>query len=142
MGEQPNPWDRLQPQDTVSRHRSQLPVTWKCRLYLHPPLGSQPYYPANIFAESALILWLRQVVTGSKTLTSRLPTVLSFNYLKESTVLSWYIFQKDPNKKIGLQVVRFLSWRPDVYYIRCRTASSIWTLGCDQPVIPEVAFIR
>ena len=26
--------------------------------------------------------------------------------------------------------------------LRCQTASSLWTLGCDQPVIPGVAFIR
>ena len=25
---------------------------------------------------------------------------------------------------------------------RCQTASSLWTLGGDQPVIPRVAFIR
>src|SRR6187431_3507879 len=29
MGEQPNPWDRLQPQDTTSRHRGAKP----CRRY-------------------------------------------------------------------------------------------------------------
>jgi hypothetical protein len=29
MGEQPNPWDRLQPQDATSRHRGAKP----CRRY-------------------------------------------------------------------------------------------------------------
>ena len=29
-----------------------------------------------------------------------------------------------------------------MFYIRCQTAPSLWTLGSDQPVIPRVAFIR
>jgi len=28
------------------------------------------------------------------------------------------------------------------FWLRCQTASSLWTLGGDQPVIPRVAFIR
>src|ERR1700737_5253496 len=36
MGEQPNPWDRLQPQDATSRHRTFSAVSSKRRLYLHP----------------------------------------------------------------------------------------------------------
>ena|SRR3989344_2825885 len=31
---------------------------------------------------------------------------------------------------------------PEMGLSRCQTASSIWTLGSDQPVIPGVAFIR
>src|SRR5260370_42385222 len=36
MGEQPNPWDRLQPQDATSRHRTFLCRFRQRRLYLHP----------------------------------------------------------------------------------------------------------
>src|SRR6202171_4766121 len=36
MGEQPNPWDRLQPQDATSRHRTFSAVFQQRRLYLHP----------------------------------------------------------------------------------------------------------
>src|SRR6184192_3590371 len=36
MGEQPNPWDLLQPQDATSRHRTFLRrYRWR-RIYLHP----------------------------------------------------------------------------------------------------------
>ncbi|EHT74669.1 cell wall-associated hydrolase family protein [Staphylococcus aureus subsp. aureus CIG149] len=31
MGEQPNPWDRLQPQDAMSRHRGAKPPR-RCEL--------------------------------------------------------------------------------------------------------------
>src|ERR1700674_2724695 len=36
MGEQPNPWDRLQPQDATSRHRTFSAVFRQRTLYLHP----------------------------------------------------------------------------------------------------------
>jgi hypothetical protein len=36
IGEQPNPWDLLQPQDATSRHRTCLHRSRWCRLYLHP----------------------------------------------------------------------------------------------------------
>src|SRR6516165_1083494 len=36
MGEQPNPWDQLQPQDATIRHRASFHrYRWR-RLYLHP----------------------------------------------------------------------------------------------------------
>ena len=36
IGEQPNPWDQLQPQDVMSRHRIvNLILSNKVRLYLH-----------------------------------------------------------------------------------------------------------
>src|ERR1700682_4074286 len=38
MGEQPNPWDLLQPQDATSRHRTVIPHSCGSRLYLHPAL--------------------------------------------------------------------------------------------------------
>ncbi len=36
MGEQPNPWDLLQPQDATSRHRTCIRRSRRRRLYLHP----------------------------------------------------------------------------------------------------------
>src|SRR5580704_11000756 len=36
MGEQPNPWDLLQPQDATIRHRASFHHSWWRRLYLHP----------------------------------------------------------------------------------------------------------
>src|SRR3984957_2521483 len=36
MGEQPNPWDLLQPQDATIRHRAYFHHYWWRRLYLHP----------------------------------------------------------------------------------------------------------
>src|ERR1700694_2530695 len=35
IGEQPTPWDLLQPQDATIRHRTLLHHSWWCRLYLH-----------------------------------------------------------------------------------------------------------
>src|ERR1700733_6523517 len=34
IGEQPNPWDLLQPQDAMSRHRTRFHAFTWCRLYL------------------------------------------------------------------------------------------------------------
>src|SRR5206468_9592468 len=38
MGEQPNPWEVLPPQDATSRHRAFFHHSWRRRLYLHPSL--------------------------------------------------------------------------------------------------------
>jgi hypothetical protein len=35
MGEQPNPWDLLQPQDVMSRHRISIPLPFR---FFPPPL--------------------------------------------------------------------------------------------------------
>ena len=35
IGEQPNPWDPLQPQDVTSRHRIILMLSYEFRLYHH-----------------------------------------------------------------------------------------------------------
>jgi hypothetical protein len=35
IGEQPNPWELLHPQDAMSRHRTKFPAFTWCRLYLH-----------------------------------------------------------------------------------------------------------
>lgn len=39
-GEQPDPWDLLQPQDAMSRHRTLITSFFVCRLYLHPDVTS------------------------------------------------------------------------------------------------------
>src|SRR6266516_8141733 len=41
MGEQPNPWDLLQPQDATSRHRTFIRRYRRRRLSLHPALSSE-----------------------------------------------------------------------------------------------------
>jgi hypothetical protein len=46
MGEQPNPWDLLQPQDATIRHRASFHrFRWR-RLYLHPSRASSGEGPA------------------------------------------------------------------------------------------------
>src|SRR5467141_2852967 len=35
IGEQPNPWELLHPQDAMSRHRTTIHAFTWCRLYLH-----------------------------------------------------------------------------------------------------------
>src|SRR6476619_3675416 len=46
MGEQPNPWDRLQPQDAMSRHRGAKPVR-RCGL-LEPISLLSPEYLLSV----------------------------------------------------------------------------------------------
>src|SRR3954467_6983851 len=42
IGEQPNPWELLHPQDAMSRHRTVFHAfAWR-RLYLHPVVGRRP----------------------------------------------------------------------------------------------------
>src|SRR6266542_557400 len=41
MGEQPNPWEVLPPQDATSRHRAISAVVRRCRLSLHPSLENR-----------------------------------------------------------------------------------------------------
>ena len=42
MGEQPNPWDQLQPQDATIRHRALFHRSRWRRLYLHPARARSP----------------------------------------------------------------------------------------------------
>jgi hypothetical protein len=77
MGEQPNPWDLLQPQDATSRHRAMIPHSCGRRLYLHPALGrarGQRVIEAIDLSEDKSRLshdsWRsRSVVTGSNSAT-------------------------------------------------------------------------
>ena len=39
IGEQPNPWELLHPQDAMSRHRTCFRSFLRCRLCLHPVVG-------------------------------------------------------------------------------------------------------
>ena len=44
IGEQPNPWELLHPQDAMSRHRTEFhDFAWR-RLYLHPVAGFRPHW--------------------------------------------------------------------------------------------------
>ena len=102
MGEQPNPWDLLQPQDATSRHRTLAPHSCGSRLYLHPALvGEKGEGPAF---DSGHRFTLRygalshgsfgradQSLRGQTSCLerSRLPTVLSG---LEFTVISWHYY--------------------------------------------------
>src|SRR5438552_411720 len=90
MGEQPNPWDLLQPQDATSRHRTFASHSCESRLYLHPALlrkrarGQRLIAAINLSFDTVHYLTVlfgknRSVVTGSNSPVkeSRLPTVLS-----------------------------------------------------------------
>ena len=46
MGEQPNPWDRLQPQDAMSRHRGAKPPR-RCELWGDKPVIPGSFYPLS-----------------------------------------------------------------------------------------------
>src|SRR5260370_492300 len=48
IGEQPNPWELLHPQDAMSRHRTVVHAfTWR-RLYLHLVAGYSPWGLASL----------------------------------------------------------------------------------------------
>src|ERR1700694_722161 len=71
MGEQPNPWERLQPQDATSRHRTFSAVFQQRRLYLHPARpkarGRRVVAVMNLPFRHELPPWLQAtVVTGSR----------------------------------------------------------------------------
>src|SRR5436305_12209505 len=84
MGEQPNPWDLLQPQDATSPHRTLIPRCRRRRLYLHPARvrarGRRIAVSIDLHVsgrEHRLGTLRASVVTGSSsTRSSRLPTVL------------------------------------------------------------------
>jgi hypothetical protein len=100
MGEQPNPWEVLPPQDATSRHRANLRRYRRCRLSLHPArvMSEGPAFDGDhrvASAEADLPSHHSQcesgsVVTGScRFVVGRLPTVLSS--LEESTVISRFL---------------------------------------------------
>ncbi len=146
MGEQPNPWDLLQPQDATSRHRTFAPHSCGSRLYLHPALFRERARGQRLIAAIDLscdkvryltVLFRERTDQSLRGQTlylqeNRLPTVLSPSQLStrwsEFTVISWYFLLR--------------SSRSTPQMLRCQTSPSLWTLGGDQPVIPGVAFIR
>ena len=97
MGEQPNPWEVLPPQDATSRHRAKFRRYRRCRLSLHPaPTKSEG--PASDGDRS--FLRFRSVIAISPSRSrwisrygvmsfDRLPTVLSS--CEESTVISRFV---------------------------------------------------
>src|ERR687887_307805 len=69
-GEQPDPWDLLQPQDATSRHRAIFRRYRRRRLSLHPALASEGSaccgdYGFRTSARSHHLGQLASVVTGS-----------------------------------------------------------------------------
>src|SRR5438876_4964947 len=43
IGEQPNPWELLHPQDAMSRHRTEFHAFARRRLYLHPAVDRRSF---------------------------------------------------------------------------------------------------
>jgi hypothetical protein len=89
MGEQPNPWDQLQPQDATIRHRACFHRSRWRRLYLHPARETSGEGPASDGGHKfGLIDQQRAISPSSKRMdqslrghggnvSARLPTVLS-----------------------------------------------------------------
>ncbi len=90
MGEQPNPWDRLQPQDAMSRHRGAKPLRRYGRsgaISLLSPgyllsVERRPFHSESAGSlgpafTSARPICLAVKLTYTLTLYARLPTVLS-----------------------------------------------------------------
>ena len=80
MGEQPNPWDRLQPQDATSRHRTFSAVSSSAD-YIFTLLDESEgsaCCDSHKFADLArtATVAIATVVTGSISQMRRLPTVL------------------------------------------------------------------
>ncbi len=80
MGEQPNPWEVLPPQDATSRHRTCLRHFWRRRLYLHP---AQPKARGRRFVVTIDLL-LGFTTAASKGL-SRYGVTCGSLYLKSSS---------------------------------------------------------
>ena len=79
MGEQPNPWDRLQPQDATSRHRTFSAVSSSADYLFTLPFlarGRRVVAAKNLHVAWTATVALATVVTGSISHTKRLPTVL------------------------------------------------------------------
>src|SRR5216110_2780571 len=80
MGEQPNPWDRLQPQDATSRHRTFSAVSSSADYLFTLPCvarGRRVVAAINLrIARAATVAGQATVVTGSISHAKRLPTVL------------------------------------------------------------------
>ena len=101
MGEQPNPWERLHPQDATSRHRALFRCYQRRRLSLHPSCKfageGSAYCGVHRFAltaENATSSFRTQSLRGH-TLASGLPTVLpTFGAMHPgvgSTVISRFV---------------------------------------------------
>ena len=54
-GEQPDPWDLMQPQDRMSRHRNRSTLSSGIRLYLHPPAEAELAYDKGSCSPISLV---------------------------------------------------------------------------------------
>ena len=146
MGEQPNPWDLLQPQDATSRHRTFAPHSCGSRLYLHPALerarGQRLIVTTDLSYDTVHYLtvpvWRKPI--------SRYGVKLSLVAESTSHGVVLISFGTCPREMVGIHryklVLLLLSSSSTPQMLRCQTSPSLWTLGGDQPVIPGVAFIR
>ncbi len=148
MGEQPNPWDLLQPQDATIRHRA-------CR----PPLlvaqtisSSSPDCPEEEPASDEIRLICRELA-----LPAAIPSHQSRNKVREldQSLRGQDLAVRLPTVLSSARVLKLAGvhrYKPILFgdgisavsplMLRCQTSPSMWTLGGDKPVIPRVAFIR
>src|SRR2546428_5389014 len=158
MGEQPNPWDLLQPQDATSRHRTFCPPLPAAQTISSPCSTNRAR--GRRIADS--------LISGSKpvlrTASARRPQSLRGHAEALATTLvssgrstihcasadfpRYYPILRcgsDRTQALGSTVIsRFeidISADPP-QILRCQTLPSMWTLGKDKPVIPGVPFIR
>ena len=146
MGEQPNPWDLLQPQDATIRHRScNLPVDWRFRcsadytFILPIRARGRRYDSAHRFARlvgaarpshrSTERISRYRVITATS-VSVRLPTVLPSTRSTSRSGFTVISRSVDDVSIISPLYVEVPNLPVDV------------TLGGDKPVIPGVAFIR
>jgi hypothetical protein len=151
MGEQPNPWDLLQPQDATSRHRTFTPLSLAAQTMSSPCLTKGEGSACCGVLRFGSSSWLGLVnATGSKRSQSlrghALAVAVGLPYVRTSHGVA---FLHIPGRawlwREGFAVIsrcfeqRFRCSHPK---LRCQTVPSIWTLGNDQPVIPRVPFSR
>jgi hypothetical protein len=150
MGEQPNPWDLLQPQDATSRHRGAKP----CRRCDALQFLAGQTIPLSLSRQWRLMEAIDLAVAGSRFHLSHKREVVTgeacIAYLERIPDLARSDARSNYDKHPSLGIThRMLShfWLGLHRYEPLFTAQSLGrgatlTLGQDQPVIPGVAFIR
>ena len=84
MGEQPNPWDRLQPQDAMSRHRGAKPPRWWTLG------GDKPVIPRVAFIRWAMALPYGTTGSLSPTFVPARPVCLAVKLPSAFTLCEWF----------------------------------------------------
>ncbi len=133
IGEQPNPWELLHPQDMMGRHRCQFVSN-----YFEDRTISSPFRFSKgvgvlailLLRESLTHIQVRSLYGVNSLLYERLPTVLPsslrFGVHRYKPIFTYCIRKAIycPEKNAILHAL--LHGHPDL--LRCRTPPSIWTL--------------